>query len=258
MNISGKLFGSQQLYVDSSDDSQDEVKKSKMHNGTLYAGEKIFSLRDFIGEKKAQANRQAMKQIFEKFASDSKLDSSMEQMKDKQNELQKTIQATQEQLCKLEGKAEQFTPEEYDQMKTYFQKQAESAFAGYEQEGKAIASIRVERLKSHGMVDAQKVENQIREDTATELENIYFEDGIEQIDQKLDQAEEAIEQAEKEREEQERADEKKSQTEESMKGTTDSSTSEVIPDSYQEVRKFIKTERVLKEDYLGLLIDKDF
>lgn len=135
-------------------------------------------------------------------------------------------------------------------------------------EGKAVRSIKIDRLKSHAMEDAQKTKEEMLEAASKEIVGMLVDDAKDKIEEKAEEIQEAAEEKkekEEELEEQiEAAKEKKSQAEaaaeevrENISDMTEAAAKgdDIVRDIDDEIQKIMEEEKLLLEDLKGLTID---
>lgn len=132
----------------------------------------------------------------------------------------------------------------------------------------AVRKIKIERLKSHAMVDAEKAKEELLAAASKEAMSMMVEDAKSQIDEKAEEVKEAAEdRKEKEEEEEKRieaAKEDKTQAEavtenirENISNMTEQvlTSDEVTRDIEDEIKKIMAEEKLLEEDLKGLTVN---
>lgn len=265
MNISAGMFTySNSIYADDSKQNA-EVQKSEYRNGTVFAGKKISSLHDFIGDKKARANKEAMKRILDVMNQDAKIDEGFASIKEEQEVTKKNMDSARSQLRTLEETKDDMEQAEYEEAKAHYSKIISDGKQEIAAGNKAIAEAKVERLKSHAMVDAKKEGEGIQKATAKETAALYMEDVKSQFDERMEEVKESIEKAQ-EKAQEEKLQEAKAEAAKTEKANVAEKKADKVGapnadmqqsmSAVDRVKKFIKTEKILKEDYLGLLMDQ--
>lgn len=135
-------------------------------------------------------------------------------------------------------------------------------------EAGAIRSINIERLKTHGMVDAQKAKESILEAASKEIQGMLVDDARESLDEKAEEVKEAAEkQEEKKEEEEERieaAKENREEREEVVENIRENvsemtqqavDSEEIMEDVNVQIKKILQEEKLLEEDLKGLNVN---
>lgn len=122
----------------------------------------------------------------------------------------------------------------------------------------ALRDSEIERLKSHGLVDAQKQADAVMKSAGDEIMQMLLEDSMEYVEEKMEEAEEAAEKREEKEEEIEEKEEKAEERKEQL----DKLTEEVAADLHktqekinQEVNEVLEKLKLLSEDVKGISID---
>ncbi len=134
----------------------------------------------------------------------------------------------------------------------------------------AIRNIKIERLKSQGMLEARLAKEEIMKAASEEAIGMLVEDTKEKIDEKAEEVREAAEERkekEEEKEEQiEAAKENKSQSEaavenirENISNLTKQSvdSEDITRDMESEIQKLLEEEKLLEEDLKGLTVNTE-
>lgn len=132
----------------------------------------------------------------------------------------------------------------------------------------AVRKIKIERLKSHAMVDAEKAKEELLAAASKEAMSMMVEDAKSQIDEKAEEVKKAAEdRKEKEEEEEKRieaAKEDKTQAEavtenirENISNMTEQvlTSDEITRDIEDEIKKIMAEEKLLEEDLKGLTVN---
>lgn len=128
----------------------------------------------------------------------------------------------------------------------------------------AITSIKLERLKSDPMVEAQKNAKEIIDAARDEIIGMLIDEGKDHIDEEMEEKKEAAEKAEEKKEEQEEKTEKKKEKEnqeeqfrEQIKASTELMTKsdELLDDVQRKVKKILDEMKLLEEDLKGAAVD---
>ena len=179
---------------------------------------------------------------------------------------------TEEEEKRLEAMGE---PTEYQKYAMDFYKQADVWKTEMEEnqkqingESAVIRSIKIERLKQHGMVDAMEAKEKMMEAASKEAVAMMVEDAKKTVDDKAEEVkEEAEERTEKKEEQEERIEAAKENRAEAEAATeavrenisdlteqmTDSE--EIMQDIDEEIKKVMQEEKLLEEDIKGLAMN---
>lgn len=255
--------------------------KEQEKRETLFAGNlnQDKTLQDRIAEKKAQAQKKAMKLVGDVFAGDNAIDEDLESRREHVKELSEErlvllderegIAAQQEDVEKA-LEAGDITQEEYTQMQAEL-KDAEKACdlrldeneSEAMQENATIRGTRLERLKKSPMVEAQKDAEEIMKAAGEEIIGMVREEGMDRIEEEAEEREEKAAERKEEREEQEARIEKQKEKREEEESWLE----ELQPDQFsslvnreadvqQEVRDMLDKMKLLAEDIKGAAVDE--
>lgn len=92
---------------------------------------------------------------------------------------------------------------EYNDLSAKYRKEIEDANKGMMDDAADMRSIMIERLKTHGMVDAKKGADKIMEAASKEIIGMIKDEAIDKIDEKAEEEKEKLEEKKKENEEKE-------------------------------------------------------
>lgn len=150
---------------------------------------------------------------------------------------------------------------ELNDMIDHFSKIGKDAKKEIIKENAYIRAIQKEVLKYHGMVDATKTADEIKESASDEVVGKLVEETKQNIDEEMeDEKEKAEKAAEKEKEKQEQIKEKEEDEEDSEKTIERlSDLQDVDSDmkkAIQEIKNFAKVESILVVDTLGIAVDE--
>ena len=238
---------------------------------TVFAGQS--SITDAY-QIKREAVREAVKMKLTAHAGETDIDNTVEQLHNKNTELDAGVKSAQEEIRKLdeikaEVEAAGGTFDEYDTLKAEWQKQVDSGMAQMEGNRGAVIGISIERVKSQAMLNADRAADKIMAAASKEIAGTLFGEAVEEVQEKFEEnIEEAQEKAEQEAEEKEKLEEARAEREaaEAQAGSGTSSTtgkktgeqvSEAVTDTLSaELRNLVKTQKLLDEDTLGLVVDE--
>lgn len=264
------------------------------NRNTIFAGDMGVG-QDSVMARRLRAQKEAMKVVMDQHAGESKLDASAKEMENHRTTLADEAKTAHDELKKVEemrkayqedyGVAEgspepedeayQKAMKEFDDMADEWRGRADSAMAHRMAIGKSLDELKVERAKTHGMVDAQAEADEIMESASKEIIGMIKQDAMDHIDEKLEETvEEAEKKAEEEKEEKERLEEAKEEKEEQEKRLEEAGSSDPVQvsrptnisdalvnadDAVKEIQKKIKgileEEALLAEDLKGISVD---
>lgn len=231
------VFHTQQIQ---GNDKKTEDEKKQIENGSLYAGN-MNLCNDSVEEKKKAAQAQAMKLMADVFGKDQDIDKDLEERNEHIEDLRKEYSENNAVLQDIAREKENLKAEygiedeniqlDDEQQKEYQQRMAELSACEQEYQMKAddnmkdiinenyaIRDIKIERLKSHDMVDAGKQADEIMQAAGKEIQGMVMQDAKENIDEKLEETKEKAEEAEEKKEElEERLEEAKQERKENEK-----------------------------------------
>lgn len=221
-------------------DKKTEDEKKQVENGSLYAGN-MNLCNDSVEEKKKAAQAQAMKLMADVFGKDQDIDKDLEERNEHIEDLRKEYSENNAVLQDIAREKENLKAEygiedeniqlDDEQQKEYQQRMAELSACEQEYQMKAddnmkdiinenyaIRDIKIERLKSHDMVDAGKQADEIMQAASKEIQGMVMQDAKDNIDEKLEETKEKAEEAEEKKEElEERLEEAKRERKENEK-----------------------------------------
>lgn len=283
----------------STNQKANKEKEANEDRKSIFAGDTNFMLQNQIGQKKAKAQRDALRRIVDVFEADMKIDQTLknsalhkeelaEQVKQYDAEINKLTQAQQElkeeygitddseeeQNLNLIRKSlsdpfsvteedmemlEKMGPLtdyqraslELDAAKEVWQNLKDDAIAAHKGESSKIQGINLERLKSDPMVGAQKEAQAIKDAARDSIITMLREEAKEKIDEKFGTTSET--QGKKDEEEETDDVDKKKKAD--SKALTEDLTAEQ-QDILKRLKKFVKSQGILREDILGLKIDE--
>lgn len=283
----------------STNQKANKEKEAKEDKKSIFAGDTNLMLQNQIGQKKAKAQRDALRRIVEVFEADMKIDQTLknsalhkeelaEQVKQYDAEINKLTQAQQElkeeygitddseeeQNLNLIRKSlsdpfsvteedmemlEKMGPLtdyqraslELDAAKEVWQNLKDDAIAAHKGESSKIQGINLERLKSDPMVGAQKEAQAIKDAARDSIITMFREEAKEKIDEKFGTTSET--QGKKDEEEETDDVDKKKKAD--SKILTEDLTEEQ-KEILERLKRFVKSQGILREDILGLKIDE--
>ena len=276
---------------------------------------------DPVAQKKAQAQKQALKLVGDVFAGDRKVDQDLEGRRERIRQLQQEsgeyrrsiqdIESNREEFRKnsgvaadseeerelqllakdkeasFEGSSVRLSAEEREEVArikerglTQYQEEslamkederyfAEAIYKSEQEiqtENSIISGTKIERLKSHTMVDAQKEAEQIMQKASEEIVDLLVGEAKDHIEEELEEKKEAAkEEAEKREELQEKVDaakERKKEQEEFTEEILEATKGQIsgasgMNEAQQEIKDMMNKMKLLEEDIKGAAVDQN-
>ena len=276
---------------------------------------------DPVAQKKAQAQKQALKLVGDVFAGDRKVDQDLEGRRERIRQLQQEngeyrrsiqdIESNREELRKnsgvaadseeerelqllakdkeasFEGSSVRLSAEEKEEVarikergltqyqeeslamkedERYFAEAIHKSEQEIQMENSVISGTKIERLKSHAMVDAQKEAEQIMQKASEEIVNLLVGEAKDHIEEELEEKKEAAkEEAEKREELQEKVDaakERKKEQEEFTEEILEATKGQIsgasgMNEAQQEIKDMMNKMKLIEEDIKGAAVDKN-
>lgn len=256
--------------------------KEQENRKTLFAGGSINrgdTLQDKIAQKKARAQKQAMKVVGDAFAGDRAIDEDMEagrqrvdSLKEERLRLREEAEGVAERREGLEKAYESGEVSRADYIseamnisreeQAYREKLAENENAVLA-ENAVIRGTRLERLKHNPMGEARKQADDILDAVGEEIVGMVMDDAREKIDEESEKREQQAEKIKEEREEQKKfIEEQKGNREEKEEIPEDVPVEEMVSlhqvqtDVKQEVQNILDKMKLLAEDIKGAAVDE--
>ena len=136
-------------------------------------------------------------------------------------------------------------------------------------DGKSVRLIKVDRLRSHALIDAQKARDEIMEAASKEAMGLLVEDAKEKIEEKAQEVQEAAEEREEKEEEKEERIEAAKEDREAAEETTEAikenikevtenvvKGDDLVREIDVEIKKILEEEKLLLEDLKGLNVNE--
>ena len=248
---------------------------------SIFAGN-LNMITDSIEQKRDMARKKAMRVLEDEFSNDKNIDKMIEEQKELVAEVKEETLEYSQQLKDVRAAKEQYiaeygldeegavpTPEQQvelmefdmaeDELEIRIMKGKEEAKA----RNVAVEEIQVERMKSHGMVDAQKEADGIMEAASEEIVGMLVEEAKDHVDETLEeQKEKAEEVKEKKEEEQEKLDAKNKTPQQQAVSNTAETLGELQDISedckmiQKELKMMVEVKEMTEEDIKGILIDQ--
>lgn len=273
------------------DMGQKQEKTQQVKNGTIFAGGLMNPQGDSanIMANKELARKQAKKLVSDVFHRDMKLDDSMEESVQAQEALLKKAGDAGRQIEQLESNLEDLkesygvivdengkeivtngNAEEYEANVNGINEEAmiwggirSGAIEGKREIGKALEETKIERLKSHAMVDGSKQAEEIMKNASKEAAASLINQAKDTMDQKAEEAEKKQETIQEKKEEEEKLRDDSQSSDEPLKETQkemQNAVKETMGDQEEldrKLRKIMEANQVLMEDLKGLDVDTE-
>ncbi len=259
-----------------------EKENGRKGRGAVFAGnlnQQGLTLQERIEQRKAQAQKQAMKVVGDVFAADRAMDEDienrrahlkeLEQERGKLQEEKQDINTQREALAQAyeNGEVSQEEFEEQSSVLNEYEKawnkrnsENENMFM---QENAIIRGTRQERLKKNPMVGAQEQAEEILDAAREDIIGMAKEEGMEHIDEEAEEREEKAEEIKEKKEEQEEyIEEQKEKREEEEELLEDMPVDEMLTydklkqDVQDEVQDILNKMKLVAEDIKGAAVDK--
>ena len=153
--------------------------------------------------RKKQAQEKAYKVVKEAFANDRFVDESIQSRRDHYAEMSKARDEATEQLkdiTRMIEESEEERPDLVDQANK-FRKDIEDANKQMRDDVSDVKQIRLERLKTHPMIDAEKEADSILDAANDDIKGMLIQDAVDNIDKKQEENEEKAKDASEEKKE---------------------------------------------------------
>lgn len=291
-----KIENNSSMYMDRTV-ALDEENKSMENSGkkqstekkstTIFAGDLNLS-NDTIEEKKKQAQSMALGVLSSVFSNESKMDEDMaarnqhiQELKDENQEHNKKLEdisKEKENLKEIYGVKDdgdlsgldEETQKAYnenlkmlnDSEKEYNKKIRDNTKEIYENVA-VVRGTRIERLKTHDMVDAQKQSDKILEAASKDIIGTLISDVKEQIDERTEEEKEQAKEEEEKIEQYEKKEEEKEDNEEMyelnniLTEIKQSSTDETMQDVKKSLNQIVNELKLTADDLKGAIVDQD-
>lgn len=277
-DISGRIAQKKQLYQKQGMHTvlsahKSEKKLDESMEQSRERARRLMQENDEINEKLRDINKQ-MAQAKEDYqiADDSREEKDLELMKKAYDLRKGGGSLTEEEQQRL---AELGEPTEYQKLSMELYQRADVCKEDMDKnmrraaaETAMVRDVRLERLKTHGMIDAQKAKEELLAAASEEAVGMLMEDVKDKIDEKAEEVQEAAEERnEKEEEEQERIDaakENRTEAEQATENTRENAkeltvqavkSEDITQDLDEEVKKIMEEQKLLEEELKGLAVD---
>ena len=256
----------------------------KNENGnSIYAGK--FSLTtDKIEQTREKARKKAMKVLTDELSNEKNIDDMVEEQKQKVAKLKEDLLGNAEMLKDVREAKERYMAEygldkegskptgeqmleliEFNKAESELTRNSILAKEEAKARNMAVEDIMVERLKSHGMVDAQKEADDIMGSVSEEIIGMLTDEAKDHVDKTLEEQKEKAEEIKEKKEEQEEKLEEKRETPQQQAVSNTTETMGELQDINQEcemlqkeLQVMVNTKQILEEDLKGLVLDQAF
>lgn len=256
----------------------------KNENGnSIYAGN-LGLTTDKIEQTRKQAQKKAMKVLTDELSNEKKIDDMVEEQKQKVAELKEEMLGNAETLKDVREAKERYMAEygldkegakptqeqmleliEFNKAESELTRNNILAKEEAKARNMAVEDIMVERLKSHGMVDAQKEAEDIMGSASEEIIGMLTDEAKNHVDETLEEQKEKAEEIKEKKEEQEEKLQEKRETPQQQAVSNTAKTMGELQDINQEcemlqkeLKVMVNTNQILEEDLKGLLLDQAF
>lgn len=262
-------------------------KKGQVRNGSVFAGNMGGSLKSRIGQKMAQARKQAARVIRDQFDTDSRFTTELDRVRTlnrdmreemaRLNEERKGYVADREALKDIYGIGEDSREQQelerianmgelteyqeralaYDDIIEGFDRQIRDLQDIIGGNSRAIESTKLETVKNQGMLKASDAADEILAAASDAIQGMLWEEARKHIQEEMEEmAEAAGEKAEEKAEEEERLEARREEREE-QKELTEliRETASDLKVLQQEIDRILREAGLVTEDAKGLLVD---
>lgn len=263
----------------------EESGKAKQERKTIFAGnfQGAQTIQERIEQRKQQAQKEALKIVRDAWAGDQAIDQGLDESREHIRQLQEENLQAQRELNNIEEERARLketygvtdsTPVE-DISEDYKIRLAElNDYAAHNEkilgknqhdimvENAVIRGTKLERLKKHPMVDAQKSADAVFEAASDEIVGMVMDEAREHLDEEQEKREEQAEKIQEKKEEleelQEKRDERKEELEELMENIP---LDEMLDlertkqNIQQEVQDIVNKMQLVAEDIKGSMVD---
>ena len=253
------------------------------NSDSIYAGN-LGLTTDKIEQTREQARKKAMQVLTDELSNEKKIDDMVEEQKQIVAELKEEMLDNVETLKDVREAKERYMAEygldkegakptgeqmleliEFNKTESELTRNNILAKEEVKARNMAVEDIMVERLKSHGMVDAQKEADDIMDSASKEIVGMLTDEAKEHVDETLEEQKEKAEEIKEKKEEQEEKLEKKKETPQQQVASNTAETMGELQDINQEcemlqkeLKIMVNTNQILEEDLKGLLLDQAF
>jgi hypothetical protein len=272
-------------------------KTAGKKSNVIFAGDLNVSQNAVIA-KKQKAQREAMKIIKDTFSGEQKVDGELEKRSKQIEKLNAEGSAAQDGIKKIEElkqdlkntygitddgeevpmkesmKEYKQAVEEYDKLEAQLKQKVNEAGNGIQNENSSINSMKLAKLKSHPVVDAQKDVEKIQKEASSEVINMLIDEAKKHVDDKIKEEKEKAEKVQDKKKEEEEKTEKAKQKESNQNvnqkvdgSAADNESNSNVLDQTQdmnekqvemqtEIKKIIAANQLQGDDAKGIVVDK--
>lgn len=253
-----------------------EGKPEETRGKSIFAGDLNNTLfEDRIEQRRKEAQEQAMKVVSDAWEGDRAIDEDLENRRSHITELRKEMKGTQDRMQEITEMQKQMQEEygvapdsqemqDLEEEKKALLEDYNACMKNIKVEIGTISATKLERLKHHPMVDAQKQAEEILADVSKEIIGMAVEDAREHLDEEQEKREEQAEALKEERKEQENfieaQKEKKKEAEELVKEMPVEemiSLEQVKTDVQKQVQNIMDKMKLVAEDMKGAVVDQN-
>lgn len=257
---------------------EENVRESRK---TVFAGNlnQDATLQDRIGQRKAQAQKEALKVVGDVFAADRAMDADMERRRQHVKELEQERGRLQEEKADISSQREnlqeayesgEIDRQEFEEQSSVVREQEKAWNARnaenenmFRQENAIIKGTRQERLKKSPMVAAQEQAEEILDAARADIVGMALEEGKDRIDEETEERKEEAEEIKEEKEEREEFIEeqkekrrKEEELPENLPVSEILTMDELKTNVQQEVQEILDKMKLVAEDIKGAAVDK--
>ena len=251
--------GQQEVQQKSAAEVEENLKKGRVFSG------KVQFPQDKVAERRRAAQEKALNIVKSAFTGELAVDDSIDEMNDSIEKAREEMISQKAELNRIAERKENLkgrsdlTAEEYEQELAQLN-EAEKHFSGLLADGKkleertiqALTDIKLERAKSHPMVDASKEAEKALAAGGKEVVSLLFEEAKEHIDTETEEKREAAEEkAAKEKELEERIEAMKAKKEE--KEESAATETEFLEAATRQMVKIAETGEIVQKELKNIV-----
>lgn len=266
---------------------REETERTGEDRKAIFAGnfQGTQTLQERIQQRKEQAQKEALKIVSDAWAGDQAIDKSLDESREHIRQMQEdnlqarnelnSIEEQRQKLKEIYGVTDKTAwedmPEEYKSRLRELNDYAahnEDILRKNERdiktENAVIRGTRLERLKTHSMVDAQKDAQEILDAAGDEIVGMVVDEAREHLDEEQEKREEQAEKIEEKREELEELQEKRDEREKELEELIENAPVEemleldqIKNNIKQEVQDIINKMKLVAEDIKGTTVDSN-
>jgi hypothetical protein len=264
-----------------SENTSESAKADQKNRKTIFAGDlnQEDTLADRIAEKKAKAQKQALKLVKDAFDGDREIDEDLESRREHVDDLREEKKVLQEEAAGVASRQKdledayangEVSDQEYmsqmadikEESQVYADKLSDNENEVLT-ENSIVRGTKLERLKTNPMGEARNQADEIMEASSEEIIGMVMDDAKEKLDEEDEKREEQAEEIKEEREEQEELIEKRKEEKEEDEPVTDdmpidemTSLNRTQSEVQKEVQDIVDKMKLLAEDIKGAVVDE--